>query len=272
MILRAGAAIPAGILLAGAAGGPGAAAPGTVDMGALLKAAQWDPYKTGTGITPGARSSVLLVEQALAETGLLDPSLVDGHFGTATLQAYTRWQQQLGYRGLAANGLPGPSSLERLGQNRFRITGQVRIGARQSHQGHPLNQRTRQMLDAAQGLARIRFTLTQGSYSVGVDPTSAGTHDGGGAVDIDAVRWSPGQRQAAVRALREVGFAAWLRDPTQDDWPWHVHGIAISDTDLAPVAQRQVGAYFLGRNGLRNNGPDDGPAVVRRTYEEYRKG
>jgi hypothetical protein len=47
------------------------------------------------------------------------------------------------------------------------------------------------------------------------------------------------------------------------------HAIAISDTDLAPAAQKQVGKYYEGRNGLANNGPDDGPPVVRVTWEEF---
>src|SRR3546814_9690147 len=33
--------------------------------------------------------------------------------------------------------------------------------------------------------------------------------------------------------------------------------------DLAPSAQRQVNAYRAGRNGLANNGPDDGPAPLK---------
>ena len=69
--------------------------------------------------------------------------------------------------------------------------------------------------------------------------------------------------------LRSVGFAAWVRSPSQGDWPWHIHAVAISDTDLARQAQHQVGDYYLGLNGLKNNAPDTGPAGPKVTWEEY---
>ena len=125
------------------------------------------------------------------------------------------------------------------------------------------------MLQEAQRLARVPLVVEQGSYSPGNDPTSAGTHDGGGAVDIDAEALTSAQRTTLVTALRRVGFAAWLRNPSQDDWPWHIHGIAVNDTDLSTAAQKQVGMYYLGRNGLAGNGPDDGPQVTKVTWEQY---
>lgn len=125
------------------------------------------------------------------------------------------------------------------------------------------------MLKAAQSRCNLTFVVEQGSYSPAVDPTSAGTHDGGGALDLDAERLTTTQRLAAVTALRAVGFAAWLRTPAQGNWPLHIHAIAISDTDLSTPAQKQVGAYYEGRNGLANNLPDDGPKVPKATYEEF---
>lgn len=243
-----------------------------VDMEALLIAAQWDPVRTDSNITPGAGGSVRAVEEALAARGLLQSSYVDGHFGTVTVAGYLRWQRSLALSGVDVNGLPGPGSLRRLGAGRFRVTRTVDIGRRRTWRGRPLNDRTRRMLLAAEHRGRLRFDLTQGSYSPGEDPTSKGTHDGGGVVDIDAEKMSARQRRAAARALREVGFAAWVRSPDQDDWPWHLHAVAISDTDLHPTAQRQVGAYFEGRNGLAGNGPDDGPHVPRRTFEQFLRG
>lgn len=241
----------------------------TVNMELAVKAAQWDPVKSGTGITPGAGPSVTLVEEALRAKGLLAASYVDGHFGSATVSAYAAWQRSLGYSGLGANGLPGISSLTKLSTNNFTVRRQIGPGSRITFRGFPLNVRTRDMLLAAEARSGRTFVVTQGSYSPGTDPTSAGTHDGGGAVDIDVVDLTTAQRYAAAKALREVGFAAWVRSPSQGDWPWHIHAIAISDTDLAPAAQKQVGKYYEGRNGLANNGPDDGPPVVRVTWEEF---
>lgn len=240
-----------------------------VDMEAVVLAAQWDPVKADTAVTPGAGASVRLVEQALRAKGLLAASYVDGHFGTRTVSAYAAYQRSLGYSGLAANGLPGRTSLTRLGEGRFTVRRVITPGARTTHQGYPVNARTLAMLRAAEEVWGRRYTLTQGSYSPGADPTSAGTHDGGGTLDLDAEGMSTARRTAAVRALRQVGFAAWLRDLSQDDWPWHIHAVAVNDTDLASPAQRQVGAYYEGRNGLRGNGPDDGPRVPKVTYEQY---
>ncbi len=127
------------------------------------------------------------------------------------------------------------------------------------------------MLRAAEARAGRTLVVEQGSYNPGGDPTSAGTHDGGGTLDLDAEALGTTARTAVVRALREVGFAAWLRSPSQGDWPWHVHAVAMSDTDLSSAAQHQVGDYHLGRNGLANRGPDDGPRVTIRTWEEYQR-
>ncbi|EID56291.1 hypothetical protein SacxiDRAFT_4103 [Saccharomonospora xinjiangensis XJ-54] len=246
-----------------------AASAATADMEMVVLAAQLDPVKTGTGLTPGAGPSVQLVEEALAARGLLARQYVDGHFGTATRSAYARWQESLGYSGLAANGLPGKSSLSTLAQGRFSLTRLITPGSRTTHQGFPFNTRTVAMLNEAATLSRLSFVVEQGSYSPGNDPTSAGTHDGGGAVDLDAEALTSAQRTAAVTALRRVGFAAWLRSPSQGNWPWHIHAIAVNDTDLSTPAQKQVGMYYLGRNGLADNGPDDGPQVSKVTWEQY---
>ncbi|MET0492821.1 MAG: peptidoglycan-binding domain-containing protein [Actinoplanes sp.] len=246
-----------------------AAALPAVDMEAVLKAAQWDPAKADSAVTPGAGPSVKLVETALRKLGLLEQSYVDGHFGTKTVTAYAQWQQQLGYSGIDATGLPGRTSLTKLGEGQFTLTRVVSVGAQTTHQGFPINDRTLAMLRAAQVRSGVTFVVEQGSYSPGTDPTSAGTHDGGGALDLDAEGLTAAKRTAAVTALRQVGFAAWLRTPSQGDWPLHIHAVAISDTDLSAPAQKQVGAYYEGRNGLANNAADDGPRVPKVTYEEY---
>lgn len=268
-ILTAGLVAGAGTLLAG----PARAALPVVDMEAALKAAQWDPEKSDTGITPGAKASVLLIEQALVARGLLATSYADGHFGSKTVAAYAAWQRSLGYSGIGANGLPGAASLTALGRNRFTVRRTIAPGTKSQYQGWTVNARTLAMLRAAENRwGGGQFVVEQGSYAPGVDPTSAGSHDGGGALDLDAEALSPGLRTAALVALREVGFAAWLRNPSQANWPWHIHAIAISDPDLAPLAARQAGAYYEGRNGLASNLPDDGPAVPKVTYEEFRRG
>lgn len=245
------------------------ASAGTANMEMVVLAAQCDPVKPDTGLTPGAGPSVLLVEQALVDEGLLAAQYVDGHYGTVTRTAYGRWQESLGYQGAAANGFPGKASLTALAQNRFTLTRVITPGTRTTMQGFPFNTRTVAMLKEAQRLSGVTLLVEQGSYSPGEDPTSAGTHDGGGAVDLDAEALTAAKRTALVTAMRRVGFAAWLRTPSQGDWPLHIHGIAVNDTDLSLAAQKQVGQYYLGRNGLANNGPDDGPQVTKVTWEQY---
>lgn len=248
-----------------------AAALPVVDMEATVKAAQIDPRRADSTLTPGAKASVLLVEKALQARGLLAAQWVDGYFGTTTVTAYTRFQQSLGYSGLAANGLPGRTSLTKLGANRFTVTRVLTPGTRVDVDGVLVDTRTQAMLTEAERLLGRTLLLSQGSYNVGGDPSSAGTHDGGGVVDISVDGIGSAGRTAIVTALRQVGFAAWLRNPSQGDWPFHIHAAAISDTDLSSQAQHQTGDYFLGRNGLANRGADDGPRLPIRTWEEYQR-
>ncbi|TYK46105.1 peptidoglycan-binding domain-containing protein [Actinomadura decatromicini] len=266
------AALP-GAPQASAAQPPGARALPSVNMEALVKAAQIDPRRPDDTLTPGAKASVLLVEQALLDRKLLDKKWVDGYFGTTTVTAYAKYQKSLGYTGLAANGMPGKTSLAKLGTGRFTVTHVITPGAKVSAGGgFVVNTRTRSMLAEAGRLLGRTLVLDQGSYNPGGDPTSAGTHDGGGVVDVSVKGMSSATRVSVARALRRVGFAAWVRSPRQGDWPWHIHAAAISDTDLSGQAQHQIGDYYLGQNGLADRGPDDGPKVAIRTWEEYRRG
>lgn len=273
------AVLAAAVLFASLSGVSGAAAaqkadaealPG-VNMEAAVKAAQIDPRRPDSTLTPGAKAGVLLVEQALRDLHFLDAKWVDGYFGTTTVAAYANYQKSLGLNGLDANGLPGKTSLTKLGAGRFTVTNVITPGPRVSAGGSVLNTRTRDMLAEAKRVLGRDFELDQGSYNPGGDPTSVGTHDGGGVVDISVEGMNAATRTAVVRALRLVGFAAWLRSPQQGDWPWHIHAVAISDTDLSSQAQHQVGDYYLGLNGLANRGPDDGPRTTIRTWEEYRR-
>jgi peptidoglycan hydrolase-like protein with peptidoglycan-binding domain len=243
----------------------------SVNMEATVKAAQIDPRRPDSTLTPGAKASVLLVEQALRDRSLLDAKWVDGYFGSTTVTAYAKYQKSLGLTGLDANGLPGKGSLAKLGAGRFTVTGAIDPGARVSVGAAVINTRTRNMLAEAKRLLGRDLALDQGSYNPGGDPTSVGTHDGGGVVDVSVKGMTAAKRTAVCRALRRVGFAAWVRSPQQGDWPWHIHAAAINDTSLSSQAQHQIGDYYLGQNGLANRGPDDGPAVAIRTWEEYQR-
>jgi hypothetical protein len=112
-------------------------------------------------------------------------------------------------------------------------------------------------IEHAESIGGHEFVVTQGSYQDGGgDANSAGTHDLGGVVDL---RWC-GHRDC-VRALRQAGMAAWHRTPAQGPWVDHVHAVTIGHPLLADSAHRQVIAYLNGRNGLKNDGADDGPRL-----------
>ena len=85
-----------------------------VDLSRLVAAARTDPgarqghvtYMTGTNLT----------EAALVKLGYLGKTYAgDGSFGSTTVTAYKAWQRHLGYTGAEADGIPGITSLTKLG-------------------------------------------------------------------------------------------------------------------------------------------------------------
>ncbi|HEY5820779.1 MAG TPA: peptidoglycan-binding domain-containing protein [Propionibacteriaceae bacterium] len=258
-----------------------AAALPVVDMGAVDTAAFVEGYR-GNQLALGDDPSTKLVQQALTKKGFKVKA--DGRFTRETTAAYLKYQRSIGYRGIDANGIPGPESLTKLGKGRFTVTNIVQIGSRTDRYGSKrVNTRTRLMLAAADRSVPWTITVTQGSYCVleksGCAKASAGTHDGGGSIDINASSLTKTQRWETVRALRSVGFAAWLRVPSQCGgcWPTHIHAVAIGDTDMWQkngkyTNRDQVADYYVGRNGLSTHKADDTPVAYRVpfiTWEQY---
>jgi hypothetical protein len=69
------------------------------------------------------KAEVLVVERALKAEKLLEAAYVDGSFGTLTISAYAQWQRRLGYTGKSADGIPGMTSLKKLGERHgFHVT------------------------------------------------------------------------------------------------------------------------------------------------------
>lgn len=251
----------------GGGSGDGDGSP-AVSMENLVAQSQVEPYRGDQPDLPGD-AAVEAVQRALAEEGF--DVTVDGWFGSETAEVYAEWQESLGYSGLAANGIPGPSSLAALGEGRFEVKDEIQIGARTTFSGRTVNQRTRDMLAEARAILGYDLVVTQGSYNPGGVGASAGTHDGGGAVDISVSSLSTTQRWETVKALRTVGFAAWLRTPDQGPWPYHIHAIAIGDTDLSIAARNQVADYYTGRNGLASHAADNTPEAYRVPFTWWEK-
>lgn len=112
-------------------------------------------------------------------------------------------------------------------------------------------------LKRAERILDYSLTISQGSYNAGGVKASAGTHDGGGVVDL-----MPWDRENKVRALRAVGFAAWFRPAIPGLWPAHIHAVLLDHPKLAPAAAAQQVAYLARRDGLALNGPDRDPGWV----------
>lgn len=106
--------------------------------------------------------------------------------------------------------------------------------------------------------AGLTMSPSQGSYNAGGVNASAGTHDGGGAVDLKVLGMSTVARRRMVRWLRRAGFAAWYRAPIAGLWGPHVHAILLDHPHASKAATDQMAAYRAGRNGLANNGADVG--------------
>ena len=144
--------------------------------------------------------------------------------------------------------------------------------------GVRVDPRTSLMLDEVDRLTTATIRPTQGSYSTSVG-ASAGTHSGGGAVDLSTRGLAGIDKSNLIRALRTVGFAAWIRPYRAGVWAEHIHAIAIQPGGrndrgvLAPSAHRQVQAYYDGRDGLAANGQDPhaGLDIAPRTFEQYRR-
>ncbi|HET9872283.1 MAG TPA: peptidoglycan-binding protein [Propionibacteriaceae bacterium] len=219
----------------------------------------------------GDDASTKRIQKALTARGF--PVAVTGWYNRATTDAYARFQRSLGYTGINANGIPGPSSLAKLGAGRFTISHKVYVGSRTAAYGTKrVNSRTASMLAAADRRVPWTIRVSQGSYCV-FQPTpcadaSSGTHDGGGVVDISVYGLSADARWRTVSALRTVGFAAWLRTPEQCGcWAAHIHAVAIGDTDMwqrsGLTNRMQVADYYVGRNGLSNHVWDNTPVQYR---------
>lgn len=143
--------------------------------------------------------------------------------------------------------------------------------ARVYFEGKLMDARTRDMFIRARANSKYPLVITQGCYNRGGVSASAGTHDGGGAIDIRTRNLTYTQKLNTVKYLRQVGFAAWLRKASEGPWVEHIHAVAIGCPDLSRGARYQVAAYKNGRNGLANNGRDNSTrAFVNTTWEKYK--
>jgi hypothetical protein len=272
-----------------------ALAPRLAAVGALPHAKVQDTFtqaftaaKPAPVLTRGMKGpSVKLMQDALVKVHCLsakDLATGPGIFGPHTESALKAFQ---GSHGLARTGVYNAATRSALAKavaqhaaapkpaapaHPAPASGAPPADYRQVHfRGVTMNVRTKAMLLKAEAIAHkmgvpVPFQISQGSYSHSVS-ASAGTHNGGGALDIRDVMYGRSTQLKMVKALRMAGFAGWSRGHG-DGMPQHIHAIAIGDKQMSSAARAQVTDYFNGRNGLANHGKD-GDAAVGRPYPAW---
>ncbi|MFH1811811.1 MAG: peptidoglycan-binding protein [Pseudomonadota bacterium] len=224
-------------------------------------------------------AAVLHTEKQLKTLGY-NVGKVDGRYDAATTGAVSRFQAK---HGLSQTGQVNTATLKAIDKtveakkpradriiDDFKTTPPKNDYKVQTWRGVKVNGRTREMIQRAEFIMRHKyghknftFAITQGSYNKGGVAASAGTHDGGGAVDIRTRDSSKSTVDHMVKAMREAGFAAWSRGRGHDSFSPHIHAIAIGDREAAWLAKSQVKNYAAGRNGLSNNALDPDRSLGR---------
>lgn len=210
------------------------------------------------------RSGEVKTSERLLQKAGFNPGALDGLYSKQTERAVRALEQKTNRRVDGKLGTGDLAALRKLLRPSF--TEPRPDYRRLAFRGHVANGRTIEMVKQAEAWAKKKgvptdWPLFQGSYHSGT-VISAGTHDGGGALDINTAGKSDRQIRLMVEGLRRAGFAAWHRaEPAWDDD--HLHVIAIGDRDLSSGARAQVSEYFAGGDGLTGSAPDPHSAIGR---------
>jgi len=89
-----------------------------ISLAHIVMHAKEDPTNVATGASTDY-AEIYPVQVALEKFGSLDAASkvwTRGQFGSMTVAAYSKWQQHLGFTGSNADGIPGLTSLTKLGQ------------------------------------------------------------------------------------------------------------------------------------------------------------
>ena len=89
------------------------------------------------------------------------------------------------------------------------------------------------------------INVTQGSYEPRTS-YSGSTHMGGGVFDVVG-----GNLSRILSGLKSSGLIGWIRNPSQGNWPWHIHALDPGQVSrMSASARGQVADYYRGGNGL----------------------
>lgn len=144
----------------------------------------------------------------------------------------------------------------------------VTVGRYSDGRNMVINKRTQAMVDMVEYRLGFNLTMVQGSYNTATS-ASAGTHDGGGVIDMRTWDLTETRRNQALAVARQVGFYAWYRTAAQGFDP-HMHWVAKGDAQLSPAAKQQAKDAEAGYNGLASHLKDNlNLNVPTFDYEEW---
>lgn len=115
------------------------------------------------------------------------------------------------------------------------------------YNGRLMDQKTKAFVQVAEKRLGYPLTILQGCYNPGGVSASAGTHDGGGVLDL-----APWDVERKNRVVRSLGGFGWHRLPSQGPWGEHYHFGIRDHGRLSPAAAAQQRDYDgkPPRNGL----------------------
>ena len=119
--------------------------------------------------------------------------------------------------------------------------------------GRLMDKKTQAFLEAMEEKLGYELTVVQGSYNTGGVSASAGTHDGGGVVDLAAYDY-----ERKVKVARQLGAFAWYRPDLPGVWGEHIHLGLRNHGRLSEAAQSQQRDYDAKPplNGLASHAAD----------------
>lgn len=115
--------------------------------------------------------------------------------------------------------------------------------------GATVDRKTVELLKIAERRLGYEIDVIKG-HSV-TSNVSGTTHNGGGVCDLE-----PYDQERKVKALRDLGCAAWFRPAIANLWPNHIHFVVCRHGNLDPEAADQVVDYDKGLNGLAGHAVD----------------
>lgn len=134
-----------------------------------------------------------------------------------------------------------------------------------SYRGGTFTRRTAAMLRWAESHAGVGpLVIGQGGWRGSASAAASGTTHLKDAVDVSVRALSAKGKARLLQAMKDAGFAAWIRADTPGLWPEHLHAVPIPPNDrpatvakyLSPSAAGQVVSYLAGRDGLNGNRVD----------------